>query len=213
LREILKGNNGLKIVGFAGSSSRESINKKLVKHVSSFFDPASVELLDLNDFEVDIFSVDKERDGGIPNKISELASAIDNADLLLVSLAEHNGSYSAAFKNIYDWLSRIPGRKVFGEKPVFLMATSPGGRGGASVLAAAQDRFPRDGSEIVESFSLPGFNKNFKDGEITEPNIGIELHDKINKIKCNKFNWFFKDDSSTCGIDPSKDECGDAIEY
>ncbi|MBL0101186.1 MAG: NAD(P)H-dependent oxidoreductase [Saprospiraceae bacterium] len=26
-------------------------------------------------------------------------------DLLIISLAEHNGSYSASFKNILDWAS------------------------------------------------------------------------------------------------------------
>jgi len=93
-------------------------------------------------------------------------------------------SYSAAFKNVYDWLSRIPNRKVFNGKSILLMATSPGGRGGSSVLANAKERFPRDGGEILETFSLPRFQDNFdfKKG-IINSELKQELMGKIDSIK------------------------------
>ncbi len=128
----------MKTAAFAGSTSSKSINKKLVTYTLQQFKNQEVELLDLNDFEVPIYSMDREEELGIPEAILELANKLDDADLILLSLAEHNGSYTAAFKNTYDWLSRIKERKVFSEKPVFLMAVSPGGRGGAGVLEAAK---------------------------------------------------------------------------
>ena len=188
----------MNILTIPGSSSTNSINKKLAEYAGSLFEKGDVENVDLNDYEVDIFSVDKEKNG-IPKKISELAEKIDNSNLLILSLAEHNGSYSAAFKNVYDWLSRIPNRKALGNKPMLLLATSPGGRGGASGLAAGLERFPRDGSEVWESFSLPSFNDHFTDDKgITTTSIRLELIRKINFILEEKMGLVDKGFSGGC---------------
>ena len=56
----------MKIVAFAGSSSKESINKKLVTYVAEQFPNVEKEILDLNDYEMPIFSVDREKHDGIP---------------------------------------------------------------------------------------------------------------------------------------------------
>ena len=62
-------------------------------------------------------------------------------DLLIISFAEHNSTYTTAFKNIFDWISRIKDRKHFGEKPVFVLATAPGpGGAGGGPGGAAQKR-------------------------------------------------------------------------
>ena len=61
------------------------------------------------------------------------------------------------FKNLVDWTSRITDRKAWGGKPMILMATSPGGRGGATVLAGAEVYFPFIGAELKGTFSLPKF--------------------------------------------------------
>lgn len=175
----------MKILGFAGSNSPDSINKKLVKYVVSLFNNSNNEIIDLNDFEVEIFRFDREEENGIPQKIMDLAAKISDADLIVLSLAENNASYNAGFKNIYNWISRIPNRQVFDGKSVLLMATSPGGRGGASVLQAANDRFPRDGASIIGAFSLPLFNDNFDKNKILISNSekDTELKELISKIK------------------------------
>lgn len=174
----------MKILAFAGSNSSTSINKQLVTYVSKFFENHDVEILDLNDFEMPIYSSDREKESGIPKLAYDFAEKIDVADFLLLSLAEHNGAYSSAFKNLFDWVSRIPARKPFGEKPMFLMATSPGKRGGGSVLEIASKRFPFDGATLVETFSLPFFYEFF-DAEkgILDQEKSKELEDKIEKIK------------------------------
>ncbi|MFZ1750623.1 MAG: NAD(P)H-dependent oxidoreductase [Saprospiraceae bacterium] len=154
----------MKIVAFGGSTSRESINKRLATYAASLFEGADVEVLDLNDFEMPIFSVDKEKIDGHPEEAKLFIKKMRQADLIIASMAEHNGSYSAAFKNILDWASRIDG-KVFQEKPMLLMATSPGRRGGGFVLEAAKTRFPIHGAQIIATFSLPEFEKNFSDSD------------------------------------------------
>jgi NAD(P)H-dependent FMN reductase len=169
----------MKILGFAGSNSATSINKALVKYVLSKAVEHQTELIDLNDFEVAIFSPEREAKNGIPALVVVLADKIREADVVVLSLAEHNGSYSAAFKNLYDWMSRIPNQKVWLDTKMVLMATSPGARGGQSVLEAAGSRFPRDGAEILGTFSLPSFFENFDE---TQGITNLEYAEKLQKV-------------------------------
>ncbi len=176
----------MRILGFGGSNSSKSINRELVRFAASYFQEHEVEILDLNDYEMPIYKMDRERDNGIPQLAFDFARKIDGCDLLIVSLAENNGAYSAAFKNIFDWVSRIVGRKAFGEKPMLLMATSPGSRGGASVLEIAKTRMPRSGGNVLETFSLPNFNENFEVGKgITNAEFRMQLEDKIKSVKAH----------------------------
>jgi NAD(P)H-dependent FMN reductase len=166
----------MKIIAFGGSPSKKSINKKLATYVSSLFENAEVEVLDLNDYEMPLFSVDKEVVIGQHPLAKAFLDKISTADLLVVSLAENNGNYSAAFKNTVDWCSRING-KIFQDKPMLLMATSPGARGGASVLEIAKNNFPRFNADIKAIFSLPSFNDNFdiEKGEIINKDLDQNL--------------------------------------
>lgn len=154
----------MKILAFGASNSVHSINKKLATYATTFFDNAEVNLLDLNDFEMPIFSVDIEKAHGIPTKAQEFMDILATSDLIIISFAEHNGSYTTAFKNIFDWASRINGKTFLG-KPMLLMSTSPGPRGGKSVLDTALGRFPFHDGKILASFSLPEFGKNFSETE------------------------------------------------
>lgn len=150
----------MKIIAFGGSPSKNSINKKLATYAASLFENAEVEVLDLNDFSMPVFSVDIEAEIGQHALAQAFLDKIALADILVVSLAENNGNYAAAFKNIFDWCTRIR-KDIFQQKPMLLMATSPGARGGASVLEIAKSAFPRYGTEIKAMFSLPSFNDNF----------------------------------------------------
>lgn len=167
-----------KIIAFAGSNSKQSINKQLVTYASSLVDNIETHVLDLNDFDVPLFSVDLEAEMGHPENAKKLVEAIKNADGIIISLAEHNGAYASVFKNLFDWISRIE-QKSFQNKPMLLMATSTGARGGASVLAIAKDRFPRHDANIVADFCLPFFAKNFSEGKLIDKTWNDELLNKI----------------------------------
>ena len=150
----------MKVIAFAASSSKQSINKKLVTYTTGLLTSSDIEILDLNDFELPLFSVDKEAELGQPGLAQDFLNKINNCDLLMISFAEHNGSYSAAYKNLFDWCSRID-TKVFQNKPLILLATSPGPGGGKNVLAAAEKSAPFFGGKLIGSLSVPSFNKNF----------------------------------------------------
>ncbi len=150
----------MKIIAFGGSPSKHSINKKLATYATSLFENADVEILDLNDYEMPLFTVDVEVELGQHSLAKAFLEKIESAAILVVSLAENNGNYSAAFKNVVDWCSRI-NPKIFQNKPMLLMATSPGARGGTSVLEIAKNNFPRFTADIKGVYSLPNFNENF----------------------------------------------------
>ncbi|WP_242158470.1 NADPH-dependent FMN reductase [Aestuariivivens sediminis] len=172
-----------RIIAFAGSNSTKSINKQLVACAAGLIEQSEVKILDLNDFELPLFGVDLEKKfGGQPKNAHRFLEHIRLADGIIVSLAEHNGAYTAAFKNLFDWMSRIEGKTFYG-KPMLLMAASPGGRGGKSVLDIAQDRFPRHNANIVDIFSLPSFDDNFNDGKITNLELNDDLTRKVEKFQ------------------------------
>lgn len=169
----------MKILAFGGSTSSTSINRQLANHAAAKIPGAEVTDLDLRQFELPIYSSDEEESNGIPAAAHAFKEMIESHDGIVLSLAEHNGSYSAAFKNLYDWTSRID-VKVWSGKPMLLLATSPGGRGGATVLEAGKATFPRMGAELKASFSLPSFYDHFSSGEgISDPELAASLQEAV----------------------------------
>lgn len=170
-----------KIIAFAGSNSKTSINKQLVTYASSLAEGVSVEILDLNDFDLPTYSINIEKESGIPSNAHSFFDKLTSADAIMVSLAEHNGAYTAAFKSLFDWVSRIE-VKLFQNKPLLLMSTAPGPRGGQSVFEIAEGRFPRHDANIVAKFSLPSFGENFKDGKVVNPEFNKQLTKAVNTL-------------------------------
>jgi len=171
----------MKILAFAATNSSQSINKRFLKHVLARFEGYEVELLDLNDYELPIYSVDKEKSLGIPSLVVDLSDKLTNADFIVIALAEHNGTYTAVFKNLFDWLSRYK-LKMFESKKMILLSTAPGARGGRGAMDAALTRFPIHGAVILGHFCLPKFQENFKDDTGILPQDLREELDSILKL-------------------------------
>lgn len=150
----------MKIIAFGASSSKESINQQFAKYAAQQFKDAEIEILDLSLINLPIFSVDLEKQIGHPDEVKNIVSKFKNADLIIISVAEHNGTYTTAFKNLFDWASRVE-LKMFDNKNMLLLSTSPGPRGGLGALEAAKVRFPIHGAKILAHFSLPKFYENF----------------------------------------------------
>lgn len=172
----------MKILAFAGSTSSTSINRELVKFVLQSFPEDEINLIDLNDFEMPLFSVDREKKG-FPEQAHQFLAEIAASDIIICSMAEHNRNFTAAFKNLFDWCSRI-NVKVFQDKKMFVMSTSPGGFGGGNAMALSQKNFPAFGAEIIENFSLPKFYENFDlENGVINPELKKELDEKIESFK------------------------------
>ncbi|AVI52177.1 NADPH-dependent FMN reductase [Pukyongia salina] len=167
-----------KIFTIAGSNSQKSINKRLLNYSSGLLENVQIIPIDLNDYVLPVYGIDYEDENGIPTAIKRLNELFDKADGFIVTLAEHNGTYTAVFKNTIDWLSRA-NIKIWRDKPMFLMATSPGGRGGATVLQTAVNYFPYLGGNVVADFALPNFFDNFSEGRISNAPLREDLIQKI----------------------------------
>ena len=179
----------MKVLAFAASNSRHSINKKLIAHATQIvteeiMPEAEVETLDIHDYEMPLYSIDRENEGGIPQPAHDFFHRMGAADALIISFAEHNGCYTAAYKNLWDWASRIDS-KVYQGKPVVLMAATPGRRGGAGVLGIAERATPHFGGLVKATFSLPKFRENFdlERGEITDPELQAGLRKALSALK------------------------------
>ncbi|WP_109299030.1 NADPH-dependent FMN reductase [Aquimarina sp. AU474] len=169
-----------KILAFAGSNSSTSINQKLVEFVATEIKEHDVKVINLQHFSMIMYSEDEEKNNGFPGMAMGLKKEISEVDALIISVSEHNGSWSAFFKNIMDWLSRLDRNFLEGKK-ILLMSTSPGKRGGVGSLEYAKSLLPRFGAEIVESFSFPSFYDNFSatSNTVTDETILLGLNEVL----------------------------------
>ncbi|WP_305842386.1 NADPH-dependent FMN reductase [Photobacterium leiognathi] len=174
----------MKLLAFAATNSQQSINRALVTYAASQVNADEVEILDLNDFEMAIYSIDRENASGIPEQAQLFFDKIGQADAILISFAEHNGTYTAAYKNIFDWASRI-NQKFYQQKPVIMLATSPGPGGAKNVLDTAVTSAPFFDANVVGSLSIPSFYENFdlEKQTLINEELNSQLISLVTKLK------------------------------
>ena len=125
-----------KILAFAGSTRKESVNKKLIAVAAQAATDAGAEVttIDLRDFPLPVYDGDLEEESGIPENAKKLKEIFHKHRGLLISSPEYNSSLSAVIKNTIDWISRPmegePPMAAFNDKVAALMAASPGTLGG-----------------------------------------------------------------------------------
>lgn len=175
-----------KILAFTGSNSLDSLNHKLLKYASSLIENNKVTVIDLNEYEIPMYSVQEQKANGFPEAIINLKDTITEYDAYIVAVPEHNGMMPAFFKNIMDWLSRID-RKIFHGKPVLLLSTSPGKSGGKRGLKVLELFIGYFDGNVIGTFGLPMFNENFDRNEkiIIDENKNSELKKIIETLDTN----------------------------
>ncbi|TBR43954.1 NADPH-dependent oxidoreductase [Marinomonas agarivorans] len=156
----------MKILTFAASNSTKSINKALLQYAASLLKNHEVEMLDINDFSLPIYSADLEEAQGVPEAAFDFLSRIKQADALLIAYAEHNGNYTAAYKNLFDWASRAD-MAVYAEKPIVMLSTSPGKNGANTVLAMAKNTAHFFKGQVLASLAIPSFYETFDQTSMT----------------------------------------------
>lgn len=175
----------MKILAFAATSSTKSINAKLIRYVANKIEDTDIEteILNINDYELPLYSEDREAELGQPKLAKDFLDKIGDSDAIMISFAEHNGSYTAAYKNIFDWASRI-NPKVFQNKPMVMFATSPGPGGASSVLASAVTSAPFFDGDVKASLSIPAFYENFdvEQGCINNAAVNAQLLSAVNSL-------------------------------
>lgn len=141
----------IKVLVFAGSARRDSLNKKLARLAAEAASKAGAEVtyIDLNDYPMPIYHGDEEAASGIPENGKKLKALFKSHNALIVASPENNSSVSSLLKNTIDWLSRADGAESgmvpFKDKTALLMAASPGPFGGVRGLNHLRDIVSRLG--------------------------------------------------------------------
>jgi NAD(P)H-dependent FMN reductase len=175
-----------KILAFAGSLRKDSLNKKLVKIAIKGAEEAGAKVtyIDLKDFPMPIYDQDIEDSQGLPESAIRLKKLMVENDGFLISCSEYNSSMSAVFKNAIDWASRKASPdevylSCFIDKVVMLMSASPSGLGGLRGLVPVRAMF-----ENIYSIVLPRqkcisqADKAFAvDGNLSDPKTQKEVID------------------------------------
>lgn len=162
-----------RVLCFAGSARRASLNKKLAQLAAEGVRAAGGEatLIDLADFTLPVYHGDLETESGIPAGARELAALIRAHAGLLIAAPENNTSVTALLKNTLDWISRIKDEPVFNGKVAGLLAASPGQFGGVRGLYHLRAILNSLGVEVLaQQFVLPRANAAFDtQGKLLDP--------------------------------------------
>lgn len=130
-----------KILAFAGSSRKDSVNKKLVIIAAKGAEKAGAEvtIIDLLDYPMPIYNGDLEDKDGLPEHAKSFKQILTDHDGLLIASPEYNSSFPALLKNAIDWASRSESAEelrlsAYQNKIAAIMCATPGGSGGMKGL-------------------------------------------------------------------------------
>ena len=157
-----------KILCFCASNSQKSINHDLLVAACELVEGHEKTYSALRDIDLPLYSLDIEAEEGYPEEIQAFYELIEAHDAVIIACPEHNGATPAACKNLIDWGSRYANsqsHKLFADKPVLLLSTSPGEKGGASNLALLNKLLGYQGANIVGQYSRGSYGQHFTDGK------------------------------------------------
>lgn len=152
-----------RILAFAGSARRASLNRKFLAVAVAAVREAGAEvtLLDLNDYALPLYHGDLEEQRGLPEAAQKLVALIAGHDALLVASPEYNSMITPLLKNTIDWCS-LADANPFEGKVAAVISASPGAFGGIRSLQLAQQLLLKLGCHVVPGQTvLPQAGKAF----------------------------------------------------
>jgi len=172
-----------KILAFAGSTRRDSLNKKLVNYAADKAREAGgeVTLIDLRDFALPLYDGDLEDAEGAPVHATKLYELMKQHAALLLACPEYNSSISGVLKNAIDWVSRPrqgePPLAAFTGKVAALLSASPGALGGLRGLVHVRSILSNIGVLVIPNqVSVPQAHKAFADhGELIDEGLSKKV--------------------------------------
>lgn len=172
----------MKLLLFSGSLRKDSLNKQLLRNVAEFLklNPnLDVTFADIQALNIPVYDADIEAQG-FPEGVKQIIQSVKDADAIIISSPEYNGSISSPLKNTVDWVSRQKPQHPWAKKPVLLMSASPGNLGGMRNLMHTPQPFLVLGSYLYPNvFSLAKADQELKDGEIKDTKIKERLEKTI----------------------------------
>jgi chromate reductase len=156
----------MKILAFAASLRRGSLNKKLIAAVAAMVRElgGEVDVADFAEFDMPLYDGDKQAAEGLPPGALELKRRIEAASALVIASPEYNYSIPGTLKNAIDWVSRARPMPWRG-RSIYLVSASPGAIGG--IRGLWQTRIPLEGCGALvfpDMFALAHADRAFTDG-------------------------------------------------
>ena len=172
----------MKILSFAASLRKESVNATLIKIASSIAKEqvCDIEFIDFSEFDVPVYNGDVEASKGIPSGALKLKEKMENSDGIMISSPEYNYSVPGTLKNLIDWTSRIRPQPFKG-KNILLMSASPAMAGGSRGLWHLRVPLEGLGSFVYpEMFSLAvAYDAFDPQGNLKDKNLMTALENNI----------------------------------
>ena len=172
----------MKLLAFAASLRKESMNKRLLAKAVEIAagNGAEVDHANFGEFDMPHYDADLHGADGIPPGAQDLARRITNADGLMIASPEYNHSMPGTLKNAIDWLSKIDPVPL-DRASVMLLSASPSMVGGYRGLM--QLRIPLDtvGAWVSpQMFSLAQAQNAYDDGgNLKDPALAKLLESMI----------------------------------
>ncbi len=171
-----------RLLAFAGSARRESLNRKALGTLIRAAREAGVEVteLDLREFPLPLYDGDLEAEQGLPEPAARLQRMVAEHQGLLIATPEYNGFPTPLLKNTLDWVSRpVPGQAgrsgvdYLRGKPAGLVAASPGPLGGIRGLPLTRQYLSNLGMIVVPEMAALGNAQQLFDaaGELTDQRL------------------------------------------
>lgn len=144
-----------RILAFAGSARRESLNRKLLAVAVEATRAAGgdVTLLDLNDYALPLYHGDEEDARGLPPAAVKLIDLVNTHAGLLIASPEYNSFMTPLLKNTIDWISRADDNPFIG-KVAAVVSASPGALGGARSMMHVRHLLLHLGCHVVPAQCL-----------------------------------------------------------
>lgn len=146
---------GPRILAFAGSLRRESLNKKLSRLAAEAARAAGAEVtwIDLRDFSIPLYDGDLEQRDGLPPDVQRLRKEMIGHQAFFLTSPEYNSSVPGVLKNAIDWASRAapgdPPLLCFRGKICALTSASPGALGGLRSLIHLRSLLMNIGTLVI----------------------------------------------------------------
>ncbi len=180
----------VKVLAFAGSTRKDSYNKKLVQEAAEMARQkgAKVTVIDLIDYPMPFYDADLEVKQGLPTQAKKLRELMIASDAIIIATPEYNASISAVLKNVLDWTSR--GEKAeyspdaYKGKKFAIMSASPGKGGGARALSHLRTIIEGIGGSVIKNeVAVPDAYKAFDaKGNLVSPILKEKLQEEVQQL-------------------------------
>ncbi|MEM7618010.1 MAG: NAD(P)H-dependent oxidoreductase [Pseudomonadota bacterium] len=179
-----------KLLFLAGSTRKDSVNKKLAKAAHDIAKTMDVEAtyIDLTDFDMPIYNGDLEEESGLPEKAIELKKLFIENNGFCLACPEYNGTFTPVLLNALNWMSRpngdLGGLDGYKGKTCAILAASPGGLGGLRGLVDIRKMLSAIGVHVIPDQLAVGsaYGKFDDNGIMTDENDKQRLTSVIESL-------------------------------